>query len=207
MITTILLGFSDTMALTAPKIISGLDAKTIDQINIFDDAKSRHKFPEGIKCIVRANVELTDRAVFISDKIADGIANAEKLRIESDAKEKAAAKELLKAQSAGQESWNKVRDAAKKRNDLMGRLNSAKSNLRNHEITPEAAGEEKINLRSPTWKSDVEKLKLLIFGDPAKKVAGLEQQVADAVAEYDKALAAHDAATKTEQSAPVSQLA
>lgn len=200
MINTILVGFADEAMQTKPILVSGIDAKPIDQINIFDDAKTRHKFPDGVKLLVRYELTSLDCAVFISSEIADGVAKADKTRAKADAKARETAKAATKAANVVPESWEKVRKAASARNDLMGRLNSERAKLRNHEQTPE-------NLRNgKTFQSSVDAIRKLITGDPEKKIAGLETQVADAVKAYDEALAAHEALTKPKESAPAAQL-
>lgn len=195
---TILLGYADEAGQSVPKIVIGLDVKPLDQIKIFDDAKERHIFPDGIKRLTRAVIEEPDVAIFIHDDVAKNIAAGDEQRKKDAAENAAAAKKASELPTALSAALKNLRDKAKARNDLMGRLHQARTNLRNHELTSE-------NLRAKGWQAAVNELRKLILGDPEKKVDGLEKQVADSVAEYDKAAAALEALKNPEQSTPEPQ--
>ena len=148
----------------------------------FEKAKRVHQYPKGVKHMKLLRVEEIDCAVFIGENVGEHFEKAEAIR--AAALKAAASKEEIdsKIPDALAAAQKRVRDAARVRNDLMGRLHTEKAKLRNHELTPEG-------LRSKDHIGAIQKIQTAIFGDPEKKVAGLEKQVADAVAEYDKATA------------------
>jgi hypothetical protein len=155
----------------------------------FEAAKRMHRFPEGVQHLKMLRVEEIDCAIFIGEGIAEVLEKTEAQRAaaaKANAAKVAAANKPAEAIAAAQK---KVRDTARARNDLMGRLHQAKSKLTNHDGTP--AG-----LRDKAHEGTVKEIQKLIFGDPDKKVAGLEAQVKEAVAAYDTAAAELEAIAK-----------
>lgn len=148
----------------------------------FSDAKRLHKYPKGVKHLKMFRCEEIECAIFISDEVAATVQESQKARDAKAAEAKDKAAELSKAPAEIVAAQKKVQDTARKRNALMGQLHSLKTNLRNHEVTPE-------NLRSKTWASALKEIQIAIMGDPEKKISGMEAQVADSIAAYDKAAA------------------
>jgi len=177
-----IIGFSDPEGRSAATVLCDENAPVLDQIKTFDDAKIRHIFPAGIKRVERRRDEVLDVAVFIGADIAEAIAKA----TESAAAAQKAAAPKVTGPPPIDAAHKKVMVAARVRNELMGRLNVAKANLRNHEITPE-------NMRGKNWKDAVKEITALIVGDPATKVAGLQGQVNAAIDAYDAARAEEEA--------------
>jgi hypothetical protein len=148
----------------------------------FDKSKLLHRFPQGVKQLKSFMLEEIDSSVFISDEIGAFLENSEsdrKAKADKDAAERKAKATAISKVSAAQ---GKIRDAAKFRNDLMGKLHQAQTRLENHNNTPE-------DLRGKLHVKAVAEIKSLILGDPEKNVAGLQKQVDDAIAAYDAAVA------------------
>ena len=162
----------------------------------FDKSKRQHVFPDGVKHLKMFRAEEIECSVFISDEVTSGLEASEKQRAKA-AQESADKKQALtKEQSAVISAQKRIRDTARARNDLMGRLHEAKAELRNLELTPDSLvepGGKIVSLRSKNHLDSVVEIKKLVFGDPDKKVEGLETKVASAVAEYDKAVAEYEA--------------
>jgi hypothetical protein len=155
----------------------------------FENAKRMHRFPDGVKHLELIRQEKIDSAIFINDGITQTLAKSESDRV---AAVKAAAQKTAALTKDGEiiaAAQKKVRDTARARNDLMGRLHQAKAKLANHDHTPP-------DLRGKAHEGTVKEVQKLIFGDPEKKVAGLEAQVKDAVAAYDVAAAEFSKITK-----------
>ena len=155
----------------------------------FEKAKQSHRFPDGVKCFKMSRVVEIDRAEFIGENIGEFLEKTEAEKVAAAkviADKQAEAGKLPAAIAAAQK---KVRETARVRNDLMGRLHSAKSKLANHEGTPE-------DLRSKSHEGAVKEIQKMIFGDPEKKITGLEAQVAESVKAYDAAAADFEAITK-----------
>jgi hypothetical protein len=156
----------------------------------FESAKRLHKFPSGVKHLKMLRVDEIDCAIFIGLGIAEAFEKTEAQRAVAAKANAAKVAEANKPAEAIAEAQKKVRDTARARNDLMGRLHSAKSKLANHDGTP-------ADLRGKAHDGTVKEIQKMIFGDPDKKIAGLEDQVKEAVAAYDVAAAELEAITKT----------
>ena len=179
---TIILGYADERAENKPKLICGPEADPIDGINILDRAKRLHRFPEGIKHLRACRIEEYDCAIFIGTNVGDALEAADKAQIESAKKQ--AAIDTARNEASGKiaAAEKRVADTARERNELLGKLHGAETRLHNHEATPET-------LRGKLHDSAVKELQLIILGNPEKKVAGLKDQVAAAIKEYETAVA------------------
>lgn len=154
----------------------------------FAEAKRLHKYPEGVKHLKMFRCEEIECAIFISAAVATTVQESQKSRDAKAAIAKAGAIES-KVGAATSAAQKKVQDTARERNALMGKLHGLKTNLRNHEVTPES-------LRSKNWASALKEIQIAILGDPENKISGLEAQVATAVAAYEKAAAEFSALIK-----------
>jgi hypothetical protein len=177
----IIMGFADERGESKPRLVSGLEVESADQIDVLDRAKRLHRFPEGVKSLKQYAVTEIDCAVFISDSVGDAIEKAEKEKAAAAVKN--AVETKAKAADAGkiEAARLKVQTLARSRNELMGKLHQAEVKLRNHEETPEL-------LRGKLHDGSVRELQGLILGNPEKKIDGLKGHVDDAVAAYDKAV-------------------
>jgi len=186
---TQIIGFDNERGHGKSVLIASADVPPAAQVQIMQDAKQRHKFPDNIRLLRLQKVEDIETAVFISTNLGEQLAAAEAKR-EADAQaaaERAAAQQ--KQAEALASAQAKVSSTAAARNQLLGELHQAESKLRNHDLTPK-------ELRSASHDEAVAKANVLLFGDPKKKVAGLKDQVAAAVKAYDDAVAALAELTK-----------
>ncbi len=183
MINTIVCGWDNERGDGKAVELAGLNSTPAQQADIIDAAKRLHQYPKGIKRIVQFKVEAIQTAIFIGTNIGEKIA-ADVAKSEADAAEKAAkAEKSAKAQAKVVELKAAVQTTAKKRNELMGKLNNVQTEYRNLELTPEALRDQGV------YQKSVDRLKLLLNGDKKEKIEGLEAQVKAATEDYEKAAA------------------
>ena len=180
---TVIIGWADTDGQGASKVLAGLDISPNEQAEIMDKASRLHKFPDGVKHLAQCRVEVVQRAIFISSNIGERIEADQKAAQAEQKKRDEAAAEVKKSAAALKSSQEKVNRLAASRNKLQGELHKAQTTARNLEATPEGLRDGK------THQNALTQVKAAIFGDPDKKVSGLEQQVKDAIAAYDIAAA------------------
>lgn len=174
------LGFADANGAGEPRLVSAQE---------FDKAKRLHQFPKDIKHIKVVRGVESDRAIFINEEIGNSMAKADKDREQQEKATAEAAAKNKAAQKTLSDALALVQSTARKRNELMGKLNSAKTSLRNHDATP-------ADLRGKLHANTIAELQKTIFGDPEKKIAGLEAEVKSATEEYEKTAAALEALKK-----------
>ena len=63
---TIIIGFADDAALTAPVVVCGPEVSTQDQAKIFTAAKSAQQFPEGFRRLEFCAIEIRDTAINVT---------------------------------------------------------------------------------------------------------------------------------------------
>jgi hypothetical protein len=178
---TIILGYSDEAGASTPQLVCGPEVAPVEQINLFGRAKQLHRFPKGLKRLEFVPCEAAEVAIFISENVGDHLEAAQKAQTEAAAK--LAVEKKAQQENAGKivAAQAKVQSTAKARNELMGKLHQAEAQLRNLGNTPE-------DMRTKLHESAVDGAKRLIFGDPKVKVAGLKDQVAEAIAAYNGAV-------------------
>ena len=129
-----------------------------------EKAKLKHVFPKGVKHLKAYRLEenLFDNAVFIGDDVTATYADSEQREAQLARSESEKRERVANANKPLAEARARVQATAKERNELMGRLHSAKARLQAHDATPET-------LRGETHAKTVEELQRLILGDPEKE--------------------------------------
>jgi len=175
----ILIGYPKRDGSGTPEIICGLETALAKLAEIMRSADRDHVFPEGIERLERVNLETVQTSVFISAEVTAHL----KERRENEAnlikekKEKVATLSATQKQIA--ETAATLRLAVITRNNLLGDKLKADVRLRNLINTP-------LELCGKNHQAETEKAQ--------KEVATLETKVATAVAAYQKAADAHQAA-------------
>jgi len=188
---TLILGWADENGNGKPVLVAAPHLDPVEQIEIMDKASRLQKFPKDISRLEYFTIpdEPAQIAIHLGTAVGEAIAAAEARRDKQEKQNSKAAVAITETANAIAAAEQKVKHTARIRNELMGKLNHAQTHLRNHDLTSE-------NLRNPNWAKNVADLKKVVFGDPKEKVTGLEDQVKQAISDYEKAVAEFESLTK-----------
>lgn len=164
---TIIVGYTDAAAQSAPEIICGPETPAADQARIMEDAKLRHKFPDEMARIeIYALGDPFNTAIFINAQAALAAQNIDGVRKKQERDERARTQAQRKAEDAIITARKAVTAAATKRNQALAAVAAVKGKLQN------AAGKDQAPLQ--------------------EKISKLQPLADQAIAEFKITLAAHD---------------
>jgi hypothetical protein len=174
---TIIVGYTDRGALSAPKVICGPEVSVAAQADVMQNAKRLHKFPEGLARVEQYLFsDPIDTAIFIDEDTANACQNidARRKQVEKQGREKVAQQQ--KAESALVNANKVLTAAAVKRNLAIADIATQRNLLANN-------------------PSDKDRAAIIA------KIEKLQPAVEQSVLEFKAALASRDAIRNPEKAA------